>query len=480
MTVYTDEVNIYNAGAIQDGIDDAAGTATSYIFKTTGHDAWVCDEDAGPNPATGEAYGPNATKPTTGWRIGSVFELVKQGVSWFKLWVENSTAKLRIGRADSGHTVLDSTGMEVFKNASSSVAKFGATSRVGEESGAHIVQTGTSTTFYNDDGATEGIRISTHPGESGQSDPHAMIEAPLSPNDNSCSIEMYDSLESGYASNPRIDINAWCGNTENSNADIYMLCANANKYSALWVTTEDLGSGADLIVAPNSVVADADFAAKRIGFGNSTDSGVYGGLSASGDYIYFWDGAPQFDGSAMLWRFSKATSGIYFHDGTSWKAATWNAQASRTANTVLAAPNGSSGTASFRKLVADDISGFLSTDEAFVNTDTDKSISASTWTDIGSVTLAAGTWLVVLHTAWDGKSPSQGVLAHTFATSVTAPSSESSPLYGTLAVAAANQRMTTMGIVHPSSSTKYHFICYQSSGGSLTLRARRGTCTRLA
>ena len=71
----------YDFKAAKAAHDEASQKATNYIFKSTGHDAWVCDEDAGPNPSTGEAYGPDTAKPTTGWRIGSVFELVKQGVS---------------------------------------------------------------------------------------------------------------------------------------------------------------------------------------------------------------------------------------------------------------------------------------------------------------------------------------------------------------------------------------------------------------
>jgi len=106
--------------------------ATNYIFKTTGHDAWVCDENAGPNPSTGEAYGPSDANPTTGWRLGSVFELVKQGVSWFKLWVENNVAKLRLGRSDQGHLILDSDSVDLIADDGVSAATFGETSRVGK------------------------------------------------------------------------------------------------------------------------------------------------------------------------------------------------------------------------------------------------------------------------------------------------------------------------------------------------------------
>ena len=131
----------YDLKAAKAAHDEAAQKATSFIFKTTGHDAWVCDEDAGPNPTTGEAYGPNATKPTTGWRIGSVFEMVKQGATWFKLWVENNMAKLRVGQESSSHVLLDSNGMSVYKGAESAaqnkVASIGSVARIGSLYGPH-------------------------------------------------------------------------------------------------------------------------------------------------------------------------------------------------------------------------------------------------------------------------------------------------------------------------------------------------------
>lgn len=98
--------------------DAAARTATSYIFKSTGHDAWVCDEGAGPNMSTGEA-----TSTTTGWRIGSVFDMVRNGVSYLKMWLESGVAKFRIGEAAANRfeisandlAAYDSDGDEYFR-----------------------------------------------------------------------------------------------------------------------------------------------------------------------------------------------------------------------------------------------------------------------------------------------------------------------------------------------------------------------------
>lgn len=130
----------YDFKAAKAAHDEASQTASNYIFKTTGHDAWVCDENAGPNESTGEAYGPSDANPTTGWRIGSVFELVRQGVSWFKLWVENNIVKLRLGKVDSGHIILDADSMDVLDSSSDTIASFGADgAQIGKSDESHVI-----------------------------------------------------------------------------------------------------------------------------------------------------------------------------------------------------------------------------------------------------------------------------------------------------------------------------------------------------
>ena len=122
-------------------VKSASQKATSFIFKTTGKDAWVCDENRGPQMSgtnAGEPYGPTAEYPTTGWRIGEVFEMVRIGVSWMKAWVENGVAKVRVGRADASHITLDSNGMDV-SDGTDSVAAFGSTARVGKTNGPRTV-----------------------------------------------------------------------------------------------------------------------------------------------------------------------------------------------------------------------------------------------------------------------------------------------------------------------------------------------------
>ena len=109
-------------------VDESAAVAGNYITKvSTGGDAWVHSEGHGPD-ANGDA-----TANTYGWRIGSVFELVRAGFSYIKMWVDtNLVPWLRIGREDSGHAVFSPSGMEVFDYddtlstpAAVSVAEFG-------------------------------------------------------------------------------------------------------------------------------------------------------------------------------------------------------------------------------------------------------------------------------------------------------------------------------------------------------------------
>ena len=49
-----------------------------------------------------------------GVRITDAIEILKGGLSFFRAWVENGLAKVRVGKADAGHTNIDSNGMRVF------------------------------------------------------------------------------------------------------------------------------------------------------------------------------------------------------------------------------------------------------------------------------------------------------------------------------------------------------------------------------
>ena len=49
-----------------------------------------------------------------GVRITDAIEIIKGGLSFFRAWVENGLAKVRVGKADAGHTIIDSNGMRVY------------------------------------------------------------------------------------------------------------------------------------------------------------------------------------------------------------------------------------------------------------------------------------------------------------------------------------------------------------------------------
>lgn len=118
---------------IEASIAEAAKVAGNYIVNagTTG-DAWIHSEGHGPDSSG------NATSNTYGWRIGSVFELVRAGLSYLKMWVDsNLVARVRVGLESAGHSEFSPEGMEVFTDSSTSVAQFGETSRIGLMDGMH-------------------------------------------------------------------------------------------------------------------------------------------------------------------------------------------------------------------------------------------------------------------------------------------------------------------------------------------------------
>lgn len=49
-----------------------------------------------------------------GVRITDAIEIIKGGLSFFKAWVDDGLAKVRVGKADAGHTNIDSNGMRVY------------------------------------------------------------------------------------------------------------------------------------------------------------------------------------------------------------------------------------------------------------------------------------------------------------------------------------------------------------------------------
>lgn len=81
---------------VDDGIEDAKTTATRYITDIT--DGIFVAPDG---------QGPSDTSTPTGWRIKDALELIKSGISAFRVWLEDGMAKVRIGESDNSHMELD-------------------------------------------------------------------------------------------------------------------------------------------------------------------------------------------------------------------------------------------------------------------------------------------------------------------------------------------------------------------------------------
>lgn len=100
----------------------AATTATSFIaVETNNHGIYVHPEN----------------DMSTGWKIGDAIELFKGGLSYIKLWIENNIPKIRIGKSDQGHVLLDNNSVDI-KNNNDVIATFGETTIIGKENEAHL------------------------------------------------------------------------------------------------------------------------------------------------------------------------------------------------------------------------------------------------------------------------------------------------------------------------------------------------------
>lgn len=76
---------------------EAGGTATNFVTDTS-DGIFVHPKD----------------NDSDGVRITDVIEIIKGGLSFFKAWVDDGLAKVRVGKADAGHTNIDSNGMRVY------------------------------------------------------------------------------------------------------------------------------------------------------------------------------------------------------------------------------------------------------------------------------------------------------------------------------------------------------------------------------
>lgn len=93
----------------------------------------------------------------SGWAISDAIQLFKNGISYIKLWIENNIPKIRIGKEDQGHIVLDNDSVDV-RNGDDILASFGETSIIGDQSQWHQTIASDKTSFAN--GQTEYAYIS--------------------------------------------------------------------------------------------------------------------------------------------------------------------------------------------------------------------------------------------------------------------------------------------------------------------------------
>lgn len=93
----------------------------------------------------------------SGWAISDAIQLFKNGISYIKLWIENNIPKIRIGKEDQGHIILDNDSVDV-RNGDDILASFGETSIIGDQNQWHQTIASDKTSFAN--GQTEYAYIS--------------------------------------------------------------------------------------------------------------------------------------------------------------------------------------------------------------------------------------------------------------------------------------------------------------------------------
>ena len=98
----------------------AATTATAYITDTTNNGIMVHPEN----------------DTTSGWSIAGAIELFKTGISYIKLWIDNNIPKIRIGKEDSKHVLIDDDSVDIVDD-ENVLASFGETARIGNNNASH-------------------------------------------------------------------------------------------------------------------------------------------------------------------------------------------------------------------------------------------------------------------------------------------------------------------------------------------------------
>lgn len=100
----------------------AASTATAYITDTTDNGIMVHPEN----------------DTTSGWSIAGAIELFKTGISYIKLWIDNNIPKIRIGKEDSKHVLIDNDSVNIVDD-DTTLASFGEVVVVGQEANDRMI-----------------------------------------------------------------------------------------------------------------------------------------------------------------------------------------------------------------------------------------------------------------------------------------------------------------------------------------------------
>lgn len=128
-----------------------------------------------------------------------------------------------------------------------------------------------------------------------------------------------------------------------------MTFANKGKSAAFFGMADPSASNKLKVFGSGEYTGQLDVDSIISAAGQVRAAGGEGILTGDSNYIYLRDM------DQARFRFNKSSGIMQAYLGSAWKSTTYNALSNRTANTVLAAPDGSAGAGAFRKLVTDDL-----------------------------------------------------------------------------------------------------------------------------
>lgn len=214
-----------------------------------------------------------------------------------------------------------------------------------------------------------------------------------------------------------------------------------------------------------------------------TESGnTRGNIYVSGNYLYIQGYNSSGTASTCQYRFDLTTWGIAFRPYTSgawqsWESHIYNATASRTANTILAAPNGSAGAATFRALVAADIPALATSKITNLgevvsggSTSASVNVASSAYAVMGSVVVPTGKWVLFYHVTFPSNATGRRWMCIDGTGGTSAPSNSylRTTAIQVTAVNGSTTALTGTYIVTTSSASSTMYLkAWQNSGSAL-------------